>query len=66
MQIKNGPVLTFYLIIFNFSFFLKELIYSEILIMKKIEHPNIVRLFDVYQSKQYFYLVMECLEGFTL
>ena len=40
--------------------------YSEILIMKKLEHPNIVKLFEVFQSKQYFYLVMECLEGFTL
>ena len=65
MQIKNGAVFFFFLSL-NLNFLKKELVHSEILIMKKLEHPNIVKLFDVYQSDQYFYLVMEYLDGFTL
>jgi serine/threonine protein kinase len=36
---------------------------KEILIMKRINHPNIVKLFDVYQTKTKLYLVMELVTG---
>ncbi|KAL0485239.1 autophagy-related protein ATG1 [Acrasis kona] len=32
-------------------------------IMRKIEHPNIIRLFAVHRSKRHFYLVMEKCSG---
>lgn len=36
---------------------------KEILIMKRINHPNIVKLIDVYQTKTKLYLVMELVTG---
>ena len=39
---------------------------SEIEIMKKFSHPNIVKLIDVYEDKEYCCLVMELLEGGNL
>jgi serine/threonine protein kinase len=36
---------------------------KEILIMKRINHPNIVKLFDVYQTKTKLYLIMELVTG---
>ena len=31
----------------------------EINIMKEMDHPNIIKLFEVYEEDQYIYLVME-------
>merc|ERR1719188_242868 len=28
-----------------------------------MDHPHVTRLFDVYESDQFLYLVMECMEG---
>lgn len=34
--------------------------------MRKINHPNIIKIYDVFQDARYFYFVMEYLEGPTL
>ena len=31
--------------------------------MKLVDHPNIVKLFDVFDDEKYLYLVMELLQG---
>ena len=41
-----------------------EYIKSEINILKKLSHPNIVRIFEFYESDNYFYLINEyCKDG---
>ena len=40
-----------------------ELTYREIEILKLCQHPHIVRLLDVFESKDFMYIVMENLEG---
>lgn len=35
----------------------------EVVIMKLIEHPNIMRLYDVWENKGELYLVLEYIEG---
>lgn len=40
-----------------------ELLTREISIMKQIEHPNIVKLYETYEDIQYIYLPMELCEG---
>ncbi|ORY86934.1 hypothetical protein BCR37DRAFT_390658 [Protomyces lactucae-debilis] len=35
----------------------------EVVIMKLIEHPNIMRLYDVWENKAELYLVLEYIEG---
>jgi len=36
---------------------------NEIDILKQVDHPNIVRLHDIYEDEKYFFLVMELMEG---
>lgn len=36
---------------------------AEISIFLCMDHPQITRLFDVYESDEYMFLVMECMEG---
>jgi calcium-dependent protein kinase len=31
--------------------------------MKKLDHPNIIKLFDVFKDEKYFYFVTEFCEG---
>lgn len=38
---------------------LKKLLMSEVAIMKSINHPNILRLFDFFESHNNYYLVMD-------
>ena len=40
-----------------------ELIKQEIEIMKISQHPNLIRLLDVFESVEYIYIVMELMEG---
>ena len=41
-----------------------EYIKSEINILKKLSHPNIVRIYEFYESDNYFYLINEyCKDG---
>ena len=35
----------------------------EMEILKKIDHPNIIKLYEIYQSKNHYYLVMEECKG---
>eukprot|EP01103_Thecamoeba_quadrilineata_P014579 TRINITY_DN4382_c0_g1_i1.p1 TRINITY_DN4382_c0_g1~~TRINITY_DN4382_c0_g1_i1.p1 ORF type:complete len:730 (-),score=147.28 TRINITY_DN4382_c0_g1_i1:35-2224(-) len=42
---------------------LKKMREKEIIIMKLVDHPNIVRLYDVYETATNIYLVMELLQG---
>jgi serine/threonine protein kinase len=41
-------------------------IIQEILALKQVDHPCIVKLFEVYKDDENFYLVMEKVEGVTL
>jgi calcium-dependent protein kinase len=43
-----------------------EEIEQEILIMRQVDHPHIVRLFEWYEDSSRIYLVLECLKGGTL
>ena len=45
---------------------LKQYIENEILILKEIKHPNIIKLYDVKIREEYIYLVMEYCNGGTL
>ena len=31
--------------------------------MKQVDHPNIVKLHDIYEDEKYFFLVMELMTG---
>lgn len=35
----------------------------EINLMKQLDHPNIIKLFETFEDKQFIYLVMELCEG---
>jgi len=43
-----------------------EDIEKEILVMRQVDHPHIVRLFEWYEDSNRIYLVMEALKGGTL
>ena len=36
---------------------------NEIDILKQVDHPNIVKLHDIYEDDKYFFLVMELMLG---
>lgn len=40
-----------------------ELLRRELDILKAVDHPNIIRLFEVYEDKKYMHLVMEHCKG---
>lgn len=40
-----------------------ETIHDEVEIMQRIDHPNCVRLFDIYESSEKLYMAMEFLQG---
>jgi len=40
-----------------------KLLRREIQIMKKLNHPNILKLFEVFEDEEQFYLVMELVKG---
>lgn len=42
---------------------LNEEIYNEISLLKSLDHPNIIKLYDVFEDKKYFYLVTEFYKG---
>lgn len=36
---------------------------NEIDILKQIDHPNIVKMHQIFEDEKYFYIVMELLSG---
>lgn len=36
---------------------------NEIDILKQVDHPNIVKCYDIYEDEKYIYIVMELLQG---
>ena len=42
---------------------MRQAILNEIDILKQIDHPNIVKLFDVFEDERHFCLVMELMNG---
>ncbi|OMJ73429.1 hypothetical protein SteCoe_27875 [Stentor coeruleus] len=41
----------------------QETIYNEIIILSQLDHPNIVKIFEVIDSPSFFYIISEYLEG---
>ena len=39
---------------------------SEIIMLKKIKHPNIVKYYDSFVDEKYYYLVQEYISGYTI
>lgn len=62
---KNNPSLTFALKSIRKEKVKKtiQILIREVEIMKKIDHPNIIKLFRVYQDKFYFHLLLEYCSG---
>ena len=44
----------------------KEAIINEIQIMRKLEHQNLIKLHEVYETQNSLYVGMELLEGGSL
>jgi len=40
-----------------------QAIYNEISILNSLDHPLIVKLYEVYETEEYIHLVMEYMEG---
>lgn len=40
-----------------------ESLANEILIIKKLDHPNIVKMYEEYEDSKYLYIVTECING---
>lgn len=37
--------------------------FSEVNVLRKFDHPNILKLFEIYEDSKNYYLVTEYLEG---
>ena len=40
-----------------------KLLQSEVDIMRNVDHPNIIKLYDVYESSHHVYMVLELVSG---
>ena len=38
---------------------LREFFLNEVEVLKTIDHPSIVKLYEIYEDKTYYYLVQE-------
>lgn len=43
-----------------------EKIHSELNILKNLDHPNIIKVYDVYFTEEFYYVVTEYCSGGTL
>lgn len=43
-----------------------ELLSNEVNILLKLDHPNIIRIYEVYDDQKYLYFVMELMDGKSL
>ena len=41
-----------------------ELVRTEIEILKICQHPNIIKLYDIFENENYYYIIMEYLFSF--
>ena len=39
---------------------------NEINILRELDHPNIIKLYEVYETENTIYLVLELIEGWEL
>jgi len=44
----------------------RQYIKSNIEILKRLDHPNLIKLHEFYSDKKNYYLISEYVEGFTL
>eukprot|EP01113_Clastostelium_recurvatum_P032458 TRINITY_DN4177_c0_g1_i1.p1 TRINITY_DN4177_c0_g1~~TRINITY_DN4177_c0_g1_i1.p1 ORF type:complete len:718 (+),score=162.91 TRINITY_DN4177_c0_g1_i1:287-2440(+) len=42
---------------------MRKKVEREIVVMKVVDHPNVLRLFDVYETSRYLFLILEYVEG---
>ena len=47
----------------GYNFQQRERLLQEVLILGRLHHPNIVKLYEIYESPTSLYLVMELLSG---
>ena len=40
-----------------------HLLSRELVILKTLDHPNIIKFYETYQDEKYFHLVMEYMAG---
>ncbi len=43
-----------------------ELLRIEIKLLKICQHPNIIKLYDIFENENYYYIIMEYLFSFLL
>ncbi len=41
----------------------KEMFATEVQLLKKLDHPNIIKLYEIYETEKTIYLVTEVCEG---
>ena len=41
----------------------KESMEVEIQVLKQLDHPNIIKLYDIFEEEKYLCLVIELMEG---
>jgi len=40
-----------------------EALKDEVSILRDLQHPNIIAMYDFYEEEEFYYLVMEVMEG---
>lgn len=40
-----------------------RLLFKEVNIIRNLDHPNIIRFFEFYEDEQFFYFIMEYVDG---